>query len=115
VRPSKLPFQFSLRCGTDASGGICLEVFKMAKKTQAEKTAQNDETVKGNDDPMNDDEEPNFSDPEGFVDDITDEGKYPLAFFFHQSCENTLHLSNLIINLYVYVCARARAFHMRHA
>jgi len=57
----------------------------MAKKTQAEKTAQNDETAKGNDDPMNDDEEPNFSDPEGFVDDITDEGKYPLAsllFFF---------------------------------
>lgn len=53
----------------------------MAKKTQAEKTAQNDETAKSNDDPMNDDEEPNFSDPEGFVDDITDEGKYLLASF----------------------------------
>lgn len=58
-----------------ACGGICSEVSKMAKKTQAEKTAQNDETAKSNDDPMNDDEEPNFSDPEGFVDDITDEGK----------------------------------------
>lgn len=54
----------------------------MAKKTQAEKTAQNDETAKGNDDPMNDDEEPNFSDPEGFVDDITDEGKYLFASLF---------------------------------
>lgn len=53
----------------------------MAKKTQAEKTAQNDETAKSNDDPMNDDEEPNFSDPEGFVDDITDEGKRLLASF----------------------------------
>ena len=45
----------------------------MAKKTQAEKAAQNEETAKGNDDLMNDDEEPNFSDPEGFVDDISDE------------------------------------------
>jgi hypothetical protein len=46
----------------------------MAKKTQTEKAAQNDE--KANDDPINDDEEPNFSDPEGFVDDISDEGNF---------------------------------------
>lgn len=52
----------------------------MAKKTQAEKAAQNEETAKGNDDLMNDDEEPNFSDPEGFVDDISDEGKCPFTF-----------------------------------
>lgn len=52
----------------------------MAKKTQAEKAAQNEETLKANDDPINDDEEPNFSDPEGFVDDISDEGKYLSIF-----------------------------------
>jgi len=52
----------------------------MAKKTLAEKAAQNEE-AKGNDDPMNDDEEPNFSDPEGFVDDITDEGERPVVIF----------------------------------
>lgn len=55
-------------------------VSKMAKKTQAEKAAQNEETLKANDDPINDDEEPNFSDPEGFVDDISDEGKYLSIF-----------------------------------
>nr|XP_003702862.1 PREDICTED: eukaryotic translation initiation factor 3 subunit B [Megachile rotundata]XP_012139853.1 PREDICTED: eukaryotic translation initiation factor 3 subunit B [Megachile rotundata]XP_012139854.1 PREDICTED: eukaryotic translation initiation factor 3 subunit B [Megachile rotundata] len=45
----------------------------MAKKTLADKTPQNDDNVKNNDDVLTDDEEPNFSDPEGFVDDITDE------------------------------------------
>lgn len=47
----------------------------MAKKTLADKTPQNEDNVKNNDDIFNDDEEPNFSDPEGYVDDITDEGK----------------------------------------
>lgn len=28
---------------------------------------------------MDDDEEPNFSDPEGYVDDISDEGESPQA------------------------------------
>lgn len=51
----------------------------MAKKTLADKTFQNEDSVKNNDDILNDDEEPNFSDPEGFVDDITDEGKYNLS------------------------------------
>lgn len=67
----------------------------MAKKTQAEKAAQNEETAKSNDDPMNDDEEPNFSDPEGFVDDITDEGERPVIFFLIEIFNEMtrLHLS----------------------
>jgi len=88
----------------------------MAKKTQAEKTAQNDETAKGNDDPMNDDEEPNFSDPEGFVDDITDEGKYPLAFFFPSIARgHVAFVESHRKSLRTCVNTRARAFHMRHA
>lgn len=47
----------------------------MAKKMLADKTPQNEDNIKNNDDTFNEDEEPNFSDPEGFVDDITDEGK----------------------------------------
>lgn len=67
----------------------------MAKKTQAEKAAQNEETAKGNDDLMNDDEEPNFSDPEGFVDDITDEGEHLVIFFLVDvfKAMTRLHLS----------------------
>ncbi|XP_014607356.1 PREDICTED: eukaryotic translation initiation factor 3 subunit B [Polistes canadensis] len=45
----------------------------MAKKTLVDKIAQNEDSIKNNDDILNDEEEPNFSDPEGFVDDITDE------------------------------------------
>ncbi|XP_043279414.1 eukaryotic translation initiation factor 3 subunit B-like [Venturia canescens] len=44
----------------------------MAKKTLLEKSNQNEDSVKNNDDSMDDDEEPNFSDPEGYVDDISD-------------------------------------------
>jgi len=51
----------------------------MTKKPQMEKAAQNEEAAKSNDiDPMIDEEEPNFSDPEDYVDDITDEGKLSL-------------------------------------
>ena len=32
--------------------------------------------MKNNEDSMDDDEEPNFSDPEGYVDDVSDEGEY---------------------------------------
>jgi len=47
-----------------------------------EKPAQNEEAAKSNDiDPMIDEEEPNFSDPEEYVDDITDEGNLPLICF----------------------------------
>lgn len=54
---------------------ISSEVSKMAKKMLADKTPQNEDNIKNNDDTFNEDEEPNFSDPEGFIDDITDEGK----------------------------------------
>ena len=40
----------------------------MAKKNKL-KPMENDNDI------YNDDDEPNFSDPEGFIDDITDEGK----------------------------------------
>jgi hypothetical protein len=46
---------------------------KMAKKKESEKTSPNSEGTK-QDKNENNDEEPNFSDPEGFVDDISDEG-----------------------------------------
>ena len=48
----------------------------MAKKTVIDKSAQNEDNAKSNDDSVNEDEEPNFSDPEDFVDDIPDEGTW---------------------------------------
>jgi hypothetical protein len=45
----------------------------MAKKKEAEKSAQNSEVNK-HDKSENNDDEPNFSDQEGFVDNISDEG-----------------------------------------
>ena len=47
----------------------------MAKKTSLEKVSQNDDSSKLNEEALEDDEEPSFSDPEGYVDDISDEGK----------------------------------------
>ncbi|XP_015123515.1 eukaryotic translation initiation factor 3 subunit B [Diachasma alloeum] len=44
----------------------------MAKKTVLDKSNQNEDSVKNNDDGLNDDEEPNFSDLEDFVDDVSD-------------------------------------------
>ncbi|KAH0546149.1 eukaryotic translation initiation factor 3 subunit B-like [Cotesia glomerata] len=51
----------------------------MAKKTVADKdkTNQNDDPAENNEDRMTEDEEPNFSDPEDFVDDIADEDLLP--------------------------------------
>lgn len=51
----------------------------MPKKTLLDKSNQNEDAVRNNDDSMDDDEEPNFSDPEGYVDDISDEGESPQA------------------------------------
>ncbi|KAG8039174.1 hypothetical protein G9C98_003481 [Cotesia typhae] len=47
----------------------------MAKKTVADKDKnnQNDDPAENNENRMNEDEEPNFSDPEDYVDDIADE------------------------------------------
>lgn len=46
----------------------------MAKKKLDDKNNQNDDNTKNEGDLTSNDEEPNFSDPEGFVDDISDEG-----------------------------------------
>jgi hypothetical protein len=48
-------------------------VSKMAKKKEAERSAQSCEVNK-QDKSENNDDEPNFSDHEGFVDNISDEG-----------------------------------------
>ncbi|XP_043485001.1 eukaryotic translation initiation factor 3 subunit B [Leptopilina heterotoma] len=45
----------------------------MAKKGSVVKSSQNEDNNKANDDTVNDDEEPNFSDAEDYEDDITDE------------------------------------------
>ncbi|CAG9824642.1 unnamed protein product [Phaedon cochleariae] len=45
----------------------------MAKKKSDEKNNQDDDNTKNESDLSSNDEEPNFSDPEGFVDDISDE------------------------------------------
>nr|CAD7404298.1 unnamed protein product [Timema cristinae] len=45
----------------------------MAKKKDSEKASQNSDSNKQEKNETNDDDEPNFSDPEGFVDSITDE------------------------------------------
>lgn len=46
----------------------------MAKKKVEEKSNQNDDNTKNEGDVSANEEEPNFSDPEGYVDDVSDEG-----------------------------------------
>lgn len=48
----------------------------MAKKKDVDKSAQSNESNKTTKTETNEDEEPNFSDPEDYVDDIPDEGNY---------------------------------------
>jgi hypothetical protein len=50
-------------------------VSKMAKKKEAEKSSQSSEVNK-QDKNENNDDEPNFSDHEGFVENISDEGNF---------------------------------------
>jgi hypothetical protein len=47
---------------------------KMAKKKVDDKNSLNGNNTKNESDLSSNDDEPNFSDPEGFVDSITDEG-----------------------------------------
>lgn len=46
----------------------------MAKKKLEDKNNQNDDNTKNEGDVSSNEEEPNFSDPEGFIDDVSDEG-----------------------------------------
>lgn len=78
----------------------------MAKKTLVDKTPQNEDAVKNNDDILNDDEEPNFSDPEGFVDDITDEGRHVLFKMTFNNCCPTSKEGMVAYN--------SEMWHMRH-
>lgn len=48
----------------------------MAKKKEGDKSAQNSESNKATKTETNEDEEPTFSDPEDYVEDIPDEGDY---------------------------------------
>lgn len=48
----------------------------MAKKKLDDKSNQNDDNTKNEADLSANDDEPNFSDPEGFVDSLTEEGIY---------------------------------------
>lgn len=47
---------------------------KMAKKRDAEKASQNDSNNRNSSAENGDRDEDSFSDPEGFVDDVSDEG-----------------------------------------
>lgn len=55
------------------SSGVTRYNVKMAKKKGDEKVNQ---TPQSDNEEQNFDEEPDFDDPEGFVDDITDEGRH---------------------------------------
>lgn len=50
----------------------------MAKKKDADKSAQNSDQNKSQKSEVNENEEPNFDDPEGYEDKISDEGKFSL-------------------------------------
>lgn len=50
----------------------------MAKKKVEDKNSHNGEYIKNEGDTSSNEEEPNFSDPEGYVDDISNEGIYNL-------------------------------------
>lgn len=51
----------------------------MAKKRVEEKSGQNGDSTKKDDDLSSNEDDVNFSDPEGYVDDVTDEGKSQLS------------------------------------
>lgn len=48
----------------------------MAKKKVEDKNSHNGESIKNEGDTSSNDEEPNFSDPEGYVDDVSNEGMF---------------------------------------
>lgn len=52
----------------------------MAKKKVDDRSSQNSDSTRNDGDLSSNDDEPNFSDPEGFIDDITDEGKVSKLF-----------------------------------
>lgn len=51
---------------------------EMAKKKVEDKTNQSSDNTKNDTEMGNTDEEPNFDDPEGYVDSVTDEGTFTL-------------------------------------
>lgn len=81
----------------------------MAKKKVEDKNNQNDDNTKNEGDVSSNEEEPNFSDPEGYVDDVSDEGIN--LYFVPKNCITTFqvtyfsdfsnYFSNYILYLYL--------------
>lgn len=72
------------------SSGLTRYIVKMAKKKGDEKVNQ---TPQSDTEEQNFDEEPDFDDPEGFVDDITDEGGHITRTKFDRPYASPTHFS----------------------
>lgn len=66
--------------------GLPSRVYKMARNKLENKNAHSGDSTKNDCDISSNDEEPSFSDPEGFVDDISDEGKPRKLGWFGAGC-----------------------------
>lgn len=78
----------------------------MVKKKDSEKSSQNEENNRSNNIENGENDEPNFSDPEGFVDDITDDGMFYFLtrfrswFFVHMAaCRVSSHAGHYYIDV----------------
>ena len=65
----------------------------MAKKKSEDKSGESVENTKNDGEFSSNEDEPNFSDPEGYVDDISDEGNYIRT----QSCLS-IHVSKFFLS-----------------
>lgn len=63
---------------------------KMAKKKLDEKSDDSSNQSSHDSDVSNSSEEPNFSDPEGYVDDISDSGEYFLSTHYFITSQHVL-------------------------
>lgn len=70
----------------------------MAKKKSEDKNNQNGEINKQDGDSFANDEMPNFSDPEDFVDDVSDEGMLTSDSMWLQCCIRRNHFVDRLSN-----------------
>lgn len=66
----------------------------MVKKKDAEKSAPNEENSRSSSLENGENEEPNFSDPEGYVDDVSDDGNHYSNICIN--CKIFLHMAALL-------------------
>jgi len=80
----------------------------MAKKKESEKSAQSSEVNK-QDKSENNDDEPNFSDLEGFVDNVSDEGNL-CTRRFQSGLVAGLHMASVLLTWFAWCSYKVTSF-----